>query len=457
MATFYAAATAVQLLNPQQCVYHNATVVDYPDFLGRSYLLRNWKRVEEMQNDLEALERMSLYKFNKVYFGYDRTGKNWYQPDKLYREGVSRAGRICRESGVMSLAIMVNPYSHFDFEAPVESLSDQLRYTWTHGGPESLSMLKRVLNIGLEAGADTVMLLADDFVPHEGTNRKNYSLYTAEDQMQFVNLQTAQAHVINSLKQWIDKDYPATRIEFCPPWYCNEFIVRSEGKAEVYLTELVRQIPRDIAIIWTGPTVRSLSIDAADLYRYSSLIGRRPMIWDNTLYARNIETKTYGGYTAHYPSKVRMCNLFEPYDTYRPADFHRFNDGRHMYTNGDASSEVYKIKYATVADFEWNTAAYNPELCLWKVLCRNYGNLCAKELLLFNDAYYGLYEMCLRMEIEGMQQQFVDSGRVFLGQTQDCLARISELLSGKHPLVEELKGLRDTQRNRFEKLQANRS
>ena len=59
----------------------------------------------------------------------------------------------------------------------------------------------------------------------------------------------------------------------------------------------------------------------ADLHRYKSLIGRWPMIWDNTLYARNLETKRYGGYTTYYPGKVRMCNLFEPYDTYKPKIF----------------------------------------------------------------------------------------------------------------------------------------
>ena len=72
-----------------------------------------------------------------------------------------------------------------------------------------------------------------------------------------------------------------------------------------------------------------------------------------------------------------------------------------MYTNGSADSEVYKIKYATVADYEWNTAAYNPELSLWKVLCRTYGPACARELIRFSDAYYGIYGTCMRMEKEG--------------------------------------------------------
>ncbi|MBW2431161.1 MAG: beta-N-acetylglucosaminidase domain-containing protein, partial [Deltaproteobacteria bacterium] len=276
-----------------------------------------------------------------------------------------------------------------------------------------------------------------------------YSLYTVEDKKRFVTLQNAQAYVINNLKRWMDRDYPGTRLEFCPPWYSNEHIDRSNGKAENYFKDLTFQIPRDVAVIWTGPTVRSLSIDMADLYRYKSLIGRWPMLWDNTLYARNIETKRYGGYTAHYPGKVRMCNLFEPYDTYRPFDFHQFNDGRQMYTNGTAYSEIYKIKYATVADYEWNTAAYNPELALWKAMIRTYGPPGAKLLLRYNDAYYGIYEMCLRLENEGHKPEYIENGKKFLAKMTDYLLKINAALPGQKKLIKELEYYRDKQKKRF--------
>ncbi len=206
-----------------------------------------------------------------------------------------------------------------------------------------------------------------------------------------------------------------------------------------------------IAVIWTGPTIRSLSIDMADLHRYKSLIGRWPMIWDNTLYARNLETKRYGGYTTYYPGKVRMCNLFEPYDTYKPKDFQRYNHGRQMYTNGSADSEVYKIKYATVADYAWNTAAYNPELSLWKVLCRTYGPAVAKKLIRFSDAYYGIYGTCLRMEMEGAKDEYVKNGQNFLTDMNNFLLEISQALSENQPLLQELKKFRDKQKTRFEK------
>jgi hypothetical protein len=451
VGTYNAATTAVQLFEDDAFIFHRATVVDYPDFLGRAYVLRNWQSEKELQIDLDAIERMSLFKFNKVYFGYNRSKKNWYEPDELYRRGLAEVGRRLDESGAMRLALMVNPYAHLPMEASLEDLNDGMRHTWTHNSPESLTTLKNVYRIGLEAGADTLMLLADDFMPHTGTNPQNYTLYTDDDRYRFVNLQNAHAYIINRLKDWIDAEYPGTRLEFCPPWYSNEHIDRSAGRAERYLEELSFQIPSEVAIIWTGPTIRSLSIDMADLHRFQSLIGRWPMLWDNTLYARNLETPRYGGYTTHYPDKVAMCNLFEPYDTTRPNDFHQYNDGRHCYINAPAYTEVYRLKYATVADYLWNTAAYNPEHSLWKILVRTYGPASAENLIRFSDAYYNLYGLCRRIEIGGACADAFAKGRKSLIALNDYLGELSRALPEAQRLLGELRYFRDKQKVRFEK------
>ena len=67
--------------------------------------------------------------------------------------------------------------------------------------PQQCSKLQDVYTVGLNAGANTIMLLSDDYLPHTGKSRYHYSLYTLEDKDHFVNLQNAQAHLINKLKQ----------------------------------------------------------------------------------------------------------------------------------------------------------------------------------------------------------------------------------------------------------------
>ena len=177
------------------------------------------------------------------------------------------------------------------------------------------------------------------------------------------------------------------------------------------------------------------------------------MLWDNTLYARNLETEVYGGYTTYYPGKVRMCNLFVPLDTDLPADFHELNHGRHMYVNGAAESEVYRIKFATVADYEWNTSAYIPELSLWKALVKAYGPACAKELLFFNEAYYELYDVCMRMERgEEEREEYARRGGAWLTRMDQSLSFLQQQLPPGHPLVRELEGYRDRQKQRLDGL-----
>ena len=123
-----------------------------------------------------------------------------------------------------------------------------------------------------------------------------------------------------------------------------------------------------------------------------------------------------------------------------------------MYTNGFADSEVYKIKYATVADYGWNTAAYNPELSLWKVLCQTYGPAVAPKLIRFSDAYYGIYGTCLLMEIKGAKDEYLKNGQNFLNDLDSFLLDISQALPENHPLLEELTKFRNKQKTRFEKL-----
>jgi hypothetical protein len=458
---YYAATTAIQMLQDDAFIYHNATVVDYPDFAGRSYLLKKWHSEKDAHRALNGIMRMSRNKLNTVYIGYGQTGKQrWFDPEPHYIKGVKAVGKICQKSGVMNLAVMVNPYYHLGFEASIEDLDEKTIHTWTHSNPVHIQQLKNLFKIGLDAGAKTIMLATDDFVPHQGHNPKRYSLYAESDKKRFINLQNAHAHVISTLYRWVKRRYPGTRFEYTPPWYSNEHINRSAGQAEIYFNELIPQIPNDIAILWTGPTIRSLSIDMADLFRFKTLIQRWPMLWDNTLYARSLETNRYGGYATYYPEKARMCNLFEPYDTYKPKRFYLYSNGGHLYVNGYADSEIEKIKFATVADYEWYTAAYHPEKSLWKAMVRSFGEHVSRLLLYFNDAYYGLYSICMRMEFYDTNSEYLKEGveagivrgRFYLKQLNQRLDDIVAALPSGHLLIDELERLRNRQKRRFVRL-----
>ncbi|MCK4700747.1 MAG: hypothetical protein KAT38_10445, partial [Bacteroidales bacterium] len=127
---YYAVTTLIQLLNRDNFVLNSANIIDWPDFTGRSYLFSAWMNEEELDRDISLISEMNLLKFNKAYVGYGQTRgrKDWYAPDDLYKAGVKNAGIECKKTGVTDLAIMVNPYYHFDYEMHTDSLSEELRY-----------------------------------------------------------------------------------------------------------------------------------------------------------------------------------------------------------------------------------------------------------------------------------------------------------------------------------------
>jgi hypothetical protein len=82
-----------------------------------------------------------------------------------------------------------------------------------------------------------------------------------------------------------------------------------------------------------------------------------------------------------------------------------------------------------------------------------YGPVCAKEILLFNDAYYGLYEVCMRWEGKaGGREEHARQGGAWLAATERSLSSLSQQLPPGHRLVGELESYRDRQKRRFEEL-----
>jgi len=57
----------------------------------------------------------------------------------------------------------------------------------------------------------------------------------------------------------------------------------------------------------------------------------------------------------------------------------------------------------------------------------------------------------MRMEIEGIKDRYINNGKRFINDLDDCLSEISQALPENQPLLKELKNFRDKQKNRFEK------
>lgn len=414
---YYAATTATQLLDQKKPVYYHADIADYPDFKGRAYRLKTYdeysierdatlsraqkdEKIEQLKKDaaitVSSVNRFSFYKLNKIYNDYWSHTKKWWDPGDLFFNTFEGLGKECRKLGVITTALQINPYYHFDFESEEDTLSDSLRNIFAHSNPNDIQKIKNIIKRCAETGTKTVMLCADDFVPHSGKARGEYALFNDRDKKAYFNMAHAQVTMLNELKEWMDKNYPGMRFEFVPAPYLNEHVDYGRGTAEAFFRDITSHLSKDIAIIWTGNTVRSLVYDQADLKRYTDLIKRKPMLWDNTPYARDIAFPNY------YPGKTVMCNLFEAYDIIVPKDFHKVMD-TDVYLNGNDFEERYNIKFATFADFTWNNNDYQPDFSLFKVLVGNFGKEGALKLLTFNDHLYKFVSKYVEIKV-GMER-----------------------------------------------------
>jgi hypothetical protein len=407
---FFNAATSLsQLLDYNNSILDYADITDWPDFKYRSTKMMSFKNKwtlerdsslsqtqikNKLSNNKEKLTKQvndinfyAFYKINTFYNNYFSFSKRWWKPGNFYKQLYRKVGkRIDQYGNILNLAVQLSPTFHLGMELNESALSDSIRSLFSYGTQVGFDKVKKALKPALDAGAKTVMYCSDDWIPHHGFSRGQYVLFTKPDRAKFTNLAEGQAYLINELRAWLNKKYDDIRLEFVPPYYNNWFINYSNGRARSYYRDLTRMVDSSVVFVWTGPAIRSLSYDMADLHRVTKIYGRKPMIWDNSSYARALYTRN-GGYPFNYPQKAVMCNIFEPFDIQYPKDFSNYLSSSY-YSNLGGFSEINKIKYMTFADFSWNTAGYKPGFSLFKALIKYVGKGNAKRLLEFNDAYF---------------------------------------------------------------------
>lgn len=125
--------------------------------------------------------------------------------------------------------------------------------------PEDKQYLKKKLKILNDIGIDLIGLFFDD-------------MPTDED------LAQTQLQALNMIQRSFDK-----KIVFCPTYYSYDPILEKVfgKKPEGYLEELATHISAEVAIAWTGPKVISPTIDKSHLVEVSTLLKRKPFIWEN--------------------------------------------------------------------------------------------------------------------------------------------------------------------------------
>jgi hypothetical protein len=155
----------------------------------------------------------------------------------------------------------------------VACLSPGLSYDYRDGS--DYRALLRKFTTFIACGAETVALFMDD-IPERLPKNCTRS---------FSSLGQAHAELLSRLQTGLRKHHPHVSLWFCPTVYCDSF-AKGGVKRNRYLLDLSKDMPHDITLFWTGPSVISDKIDRKDMVPVSELFHGNIVIWDN-LYAND--------------------------------------------------------------------------------------------------------------------------------------------------------------------------
>lgn len=121
---------------------------------------------------------------------------------------------------------------------------------------------------------------------------------------------------------------------------------------EQYITRLGSALDPTVELFWTGRLICSPSLDTDDAVLFTASTGRPPLYWDN------------------YPvNDVAMTHELH-LGPYRGRDADLDAHARGVIANGMEYAESSKIAFATIADYLWSPADYDPEAS-WLVALRD--------------------------------------------------------------------------------------
>jgi hypothetical protein len=307
-------------------------------------------------------------------------------------------------------------------------------------------LLKKIIEAGKGAHAAGLSVAPSFIFPDDSTLE-----YNPAEVIKLTDTYKEESRFMISLQKYMRDFYPGQHLEYCLPWYNNELVDYSLGYADVFLATLMEDMDKGVSFLWSGSSYYTVRTDAADIFRYNSLLNSTPVLLDNSLLTAS-KRACYNGSVPYYPHKLRLYNLFEPYSNDELRFYKdRINKNR-VFINQPVQSELEEIKVLTALDFYWNMDAYDPDFSLWKILVSLYGHEVAKELMDFGNAFAELLEINLLLQQNDQVKKNYTSGTETLSSLKELLDHIAEGLGNNHPLVGELKSLYYDAQNTFEKL-----
>jgi len=315
------------------------SIADFPSFPERGIVEGFYGKPWSHEDRLAMLRFEGQHAMNVYYYApkddpYHRS--RWREP--YPRDQLKRLGELVETAH--------NNFVDFCF-----AISPGL--SMVYSSETGFADLTRKLDAVGKLGVSCFALFLDD-VPQE--------LQNPQDKSRFTTLAAAHVFVINKLRDYLKSESTENRLVVTPTVYTNEW-----GSLD-YVRELGAGVSPDVPIVWTGTKVASPMITAAQAQEWSALLRRKPLVWDNFPVNDGIPWRVNLG-----PLRGRDPNL--------PAAV------RGLFSNPMNQPRTSMIPLQTIAEYLWNSAAYDPDAARHRALTDQYGKDAEKRLAVFLSTY----------------------------------------------------------------------
>ncbi|MFB3923334.1 MAG: beta-N-acetylglucosaminidase domain-containing protein [Terriglobia bacterium] len=336
--------------NPKLCAVTRAagaavvTLADFPSFPERGIVEGFYGTPWGHQDRLDMLRFEGQHGMNVYYYA----PKNDPYHRKLWRDPYPPEEQ--KQLGELVMAARAN-FVDFCF-----AISPGL--SMTYSSDDDFKALTAKLDGVAKLGTSCFALFLDD-VPQE--------LQNPQDLEQFKTLAAAHASVINRLDDHLKEQSPANRLVVTPTTYTNLWGSRD------YIRDLGTAVNPDVELVWTGPEVASPVITLEQAKEWGDYLRRKPLIWDNFPVNDGRSWRVHLG-----PLRDRDARLPEAVGG--------------LISNAMNQPRASMIPLATIADYLWNPAAYDPERSLANAVTDQYGKdaprLLAPILKIYGDYWW---------------------------------------------------------------------
>ncbi len=315
------------------------TVVDFPSFPERGivegFYGKPWSHLERLDMlRFEGEHGMNVYYYAPKDDPYHRN---------LWREPYSPA-----KTRQLHELVKTSRENFVDF---CFAISPGL--SMTYASDADFQKLTGKLDSVAKLAVSCFALFLDDVPQH---------LENPEDLARYKTLAAAHVDVINRLYEYLKSQSRENRLVVAPTTYTNAWGSRD------YIRDLGAGVNRDVAIVWTGLAVVSPEITAAQAQEWGALLRRKPLVWDNFPVNDGVSWRLNLG-----PLRGRDANL--------PGAVRGF------ISNPMNQAQASKIPLSTIAEYLWNSAAYDADAAYQRALKEQYGPTIPRQLDAFLSTY----------------------------------------------------------------------